>query len=81
LLLPRLKPYAFGLGVVPLYLAAKPLRAERQLLLMVIACTMPFVAAAELATGHVPAAAPVLRYGQLFALASAYLLVRLERDV
>jgi hypothetical protein len=76
LMMPRLKPYAFGLGVVPLYLAAKPLRAGRQIVLMVVGCVLPLAAAEATSTDVFPALRWVLGYGQLFALASVYALVR-----
>ena len=75
--MPRLKPYVFGLGIVPLYLAAKYLPPRQQIVLVAVSCAMPMAAAAALTSGLVSgAAARILGYYQLFALAGAYLLVR-----
>ena len=75
--MPRLKPYAFGLGIVPLYLAAKYLPPRQQIVLVAVSCAMPMAAAAALTSGLVSGgAARILGYYQLFALAGAYLLVR-----
>jgi len=75
--MPRLKPYVFGLGIVPLYLAAKYLPPRQQIVLVAVSCAMPIAAAAALTSGLVSgAAARILGYYQLFALAGAYLLVR-----
>jgi hypothetical protein len=77
LAMPRLKPYAFGLGIVPLYLAARQLAPRQQIVLVAISCAMPMAAAAALTSGLVSGgAARILGYYQLFALAGAYLLLR-----
>ena len=71
--MPRLKPYAFGLGLVPLYLGAKALPPHRQALLLLISCVLPDVLRAA---GDIK----ILGYGQLVALIGAYFIVRHSGD-
>jgi hypothetical protein len=71
LVMPRLKPYAFGLGVVPLYLGAVDLTASRQVLVLLVSCVVPL---ATWSTWHPEGGG--FAYGQLYGLIGAYALVR-----
>jgi len=71
-MMPRVKPYGFGIAVVPLYIAARLLPANRQALLIVLSCLVPL--AGSFIYDHTGVAAAA--YGQLYGLAGAYAVVR-----
>jgi hypothetical protein len=74
-LMPRVKPYAFGLCLVPLYFAGKTLSSRRQIGLIAACCVLPLAASIMAAR---PASARIFGYGQLFALLIGYFVVRIS---
>jgi hypothetical protein len=72
LLMPRMKPYGFGVGLVPLYLGALSLQPLPQVLLVLVSCIVPL--AGVLVSDRSVASAAA--YSQLYALAGAYAVLR-----
>jgi hypothetical protein len=72
-IMPRLKPYAFGLALVPVYLGAKTLGLRPRTLVILAACLVPFLTYVPQPHGN-----GILAYGQLFGLLGTYVVFRVS---